>query len=338
MDPLAALTVAVLAAAGAITLFWPDRGLIWRVRRALRASERVLAEDTLKHLFDCEYQGRPGSLQSISGALAVPGNRVAEVLQRLEARELIERREGGYRLTPDGRSYALRIVRIHRLWESYLSDETGVEPARWHQEAERREHTTSLEQAEALAARMGHPRYDPHGDPIPTAGGEILPPRGRPLTALEPGRLAEIVHIEDEPEAVYAQLVAAGLHPGMRVRVLEASPERIRFEAEAEEQVLAPVLASNLSVVELSRQEEMPGPFARLSSLEPGERATVVAISSFLRPPERRRLLDLGLVPGTEVRAEIRSPAGDPTGYSIRGATIALRREQADQVQIERPA
>lgn len=336
IDPRLALLFATILLALAVGLFWPDSGLIWKLRRAFQASERVLAEDALKHLFDCEYKGRIGNLQSMSGALSVSGNRAAEVLQQLEAREWIQPVEGGYRLTSDGRNYALRIIRIHRLWERYLSDETGYDPAEWHQKAELHEHTTSDEEAEAMAVRMGHPRFDPHGDPIPTSGGDILPPHGHPLTELPTDTLAEIVHVEDEPEAIYAQLVAEGLHPGMRVRTLETSPERIRFLADAEEHVLAPVLAANLSVVTLTPDEEMAGPFERLSALELGESAKVVSISPFLRSQERRRMLDLGLIPGTEVLAEIRSPAGDPTGYRIRGAVIALRREQADQIQVER--
>ncbi|MGB5999263.1 MAG: FeoA family protein, partial [Thermoanaerobaculia bacterium] len=84
--------------------------------------------------------------------------------------------------------------------------------------------------------------------------------------------------------------------------------------------------------------ERMEGPFERLSGLDLGQQGTVVAISPVLRGPERRRMLDLGLIPGTVVTAEIRSPGGDPTGYRIRGAVIALRQEQADQIQIERVA
>ncbi|MDH3402564.1 MAG: ferrous iron transport protein A [Acidobacteriota bacterium] len=82
----------------------------------------------------------------------------------------------------------------------------------------------------------------------------------------------------------------------------------------------------------------MAGPFERLSGLAIGERGRVVALAPALRGAERRRLFDLGLIPGTEVEAELRSPGGDPTGYAIRGAVIALRREQADQVQVERLA
>jgi DtxR family Mn-dependent transcriptional regulator len=156
------------------------------------------------------------------------------------------------------------------------------------------------------------------------------------LTELEIGELAEIVHVEDEPPAVYAQLVAEGLHPGMRVRVNESTPQRIRFEADAEEHVLAPILAANLSVRTLPQDEVMAGPFEKLSALAIGDKARVVGLAPALRGVERRRMFDLGLIPGTEVSPELRSPGGDPTGYLIRGAVIALRREQADHVHVER--
>lgn len=338
IDPAIALAVGLGLAGAAVLLLWPVRGLLWRWLRGLRATERVLIEDALKHLFDFEYKERIANLQSLSGALAVSGNRAAELLRRLQEQELVSFDGDGYRLTPEGRKYALRVVRIHRLWERYLAEETGLAPDDWHTEAEIREHTISPEEADELSASLGHPRYDPHGDPIPTAGGDIAPLEGRPLTELAVGELAEIVHVEDEPDAVYAQLVAEGLYPGMRVRVNESGSQRIAFEADAEEHVLAPILAANLSVLPLPRDEEMLGPFSRLSSLDIGERARVVALSPVLRGLERRRMLDLGLIPGTEVTAEIRSPGGDPTGYRIRGAVIALRREQADQVKIEQDA
>ena len=336
MESVQALAAGIALAAALLVLFWPARGLVWRWQRARHASEKVLIEDALKHVFDSEYKGRLANLQSLSGALSTSGGGAAEILRRLEERELVTGGEGGYSLTSAGRSYALRVVRIHRLWERYLSDHTGLEPQAWHDEAELREHSTSPEEAEALSARLGDPRFDPHGDPIPTAAGEILPPQGKPLNELSAGEIGEIVHVEDEPAAIYAQLVAEGLHPGMRVRVLESTPQRIRFEADAEEHVLAPIFAANLSVQDLPQEEDMPGPFERLSELEIGASATVTGLSAQLRGPARRRLLDLGLVPGTVVRAEIRSPAGDPVGYRIRGAVIALRHDQASEVRIER--
>lgn len=335
MSPLLSLLAFLTLVAVLLFALRPRSGWVWQAVRALRASERVEMEDALKHLFDGEYKGHQCTLMSVSGALGVSPDRAAEVLERLEERELVKGAAGGYELTSEGRTYALRVVRIHRLWERYLADETGLAPEDWHKKAEKREHSTTEEEAEALAESLGHPRYDPHGDPIPTAGGDLPRPQGRPLTALAVGDLAEIVHLEDEPAAVYAQLVAEGLHPWMRVRILEVTPQRIRFEAAAEEHILAPVIAANLSVVTLAEEEGLDASVRRLADLALGERGRVVALAPGLRGPERRRFLDLGLVPGTEVEAELRSPGGDPTGYRVRGAVIALRREQAEQVEIE---
>jgi len=338
LQPLLALVGGLLVLAVLVGLFWPDRGLYWSVLRGRRASQRVLMEDALKHLYDCESKGRRGSLASISGVLDVTRNHAADLLEQLETVELVTNAEGEFEFTDDGRQYALRIIRVHRLWESYLSRKTGLDPTSWHREAEIREHTLSEAETEALSASLGNPRFDPHGDPIPTAEGEIVPPPGQPLTDLEPGAIAEIVHVEDEPEAVFAQLVAEGLYPGMRVRLLDSTPQRVRFEADAEEHVLAPVLAANLSVLELPREEEPEGPFERLSGLSVGEKAEVVSLLPGLRNAERRRMMDLGLLPGTVVEAELRGPSGDPTGYRIRGAVIALRRDQADHIRVRRSA
>ena len=142
------------------------------------------------------------------------------------------------------------------MWERYLADETGLDAREWHAHAERREHGTSDQQAEALAATLGYPRYDPHGDPIPTPSGEVPPHQGVPLTQLTPDQAAEIVHLEDEPDAVFAQIVAAGLVPGMRVRLLERTPQRLRIEADTEEVVLAPVVAANVTVLPIEQPAE----------------------------------------------------------------------------------
>ncbi|MCP3962026.1 MAG: hypothetical protein GY719_29640 [bacterium] len=334
-ESLLALTLVSAALVVAVVLFWPVRGLFWRLLRLSRSSERVRIEDALKHAHDCEYRRTPCTLHSLAGALSLSGSRAAALIARLEELRLVEEAGGSYRLTADGRSDALRVVRIHRLWERYLSDETGLDPTEWHAEADLREHSTSQQEADSLAVQMGEPRYDPHGDPIPTAEGDIAPRRGQLLSELTAGQVAEIVHIEDEPASVYAQLVAEGLYPGMRVRVVEKTPRRVRFEGDAEEHVLAPVLAANLTVIVTEEDTAAEEDSLRsLSVLELGESARVTGISALCRGLERRRLLDLGIVPGTHVAAELRSPSGDPSAFRVRGALIALRREQADLIHV----
>ncbi len=335
-DPLLSLFVACLFLTAGSFLFWPERGYFWKWRKLSRTNARVLIEDTLKHLYEAEYAHRETSVQSLAGTLEIPGNRAAELLKGAESRDLIQRTGDVVHLTSQGRNYALRIIRLHRLWERYLAEETSVKETDWHHMAEQQEHWMSEEQANALSAQMGEPSFDPHGDPIPTASGEVPPKRGQPLATLPPNEIGVIVHLEDEPDEVYAQLVAEGLYTGMQVQVTEVTPERICFWANGEESILAPVCAANISVVALPREIEKEGPFETLTSLKLGEKARVLRLSRTCRGLERRRLMDLGILPGTSIEAEMRSASGDPTAYRVRSSLIALRKEQADQIHIDR--
>ena len=344
-NPLIALGFAALVTAVVALLFWPGAGLYGRWQRARSLTTRVLREDTLKHIHKCEMEGRRPTVDSIAGALQIPPNRVAGVLEDMQESHLMMVVDGSFRLTSQGREAALHIVRAHRLWERYLADQTGFEEAEWHEKAERFEHTLPVSEVDALSARLGNPTHDPHGDPIPDAAGKFVAHGGVPLTGRTLDEPLRIVHIEDEPETVYAQLVAEGLYPGMTVRLIEASSRRIRFWANGDEHVLAPLLASNISVVPLPEAAPDVGPQVpagtaeaeeRLSALKPGQRGQVTGISPRCRGPERRRLMDLGILPGTVVAAEMASPGGDPTAYRIRDALIALREEQAQLINIAR--
>lgn len=345
-DPLWALAVGVGLALLLAALFWPERGLWPRWRRTRELTERVLTEDALKHIHKCEMKGRRPTVESLAGALQVPRDRAAQLLTEMERHGLLTSQGGELHLTAAGRDAALHIIRAHRLWERYLADQTGFGEADWHGQAERLEHTLEPAEVNELAARLGHPTHDPHGDPIPDATGRFVAHGGQPLTALPVDTPAQIVHIEDEPEVVYAQLVAEGLYPGMAVRLIETTPQRVRFWANGDEHVLAPLLAANISVVprpaeaaERREEAEARPPAMPLSALRLGEQAEVVGISPRCRGPERRRFMDLGILPGTLVTAELASPSGDPIAYCIRDALIALRKEQADLIHVvRRPA
>ncbi len=335
IEPLQALLAAGILLVFAWILFRPVAGYFWRWRQTPRLTARVLTEDMLKHIYNCEYQHQVATVESLSGALGIPRSRASDLLVRAGAGGLTASDGGSVRLTTQGRDYALRILRFHRLWEHYLAEETGVAEAEWHSEAERREHDMSSEEVELLDRQMEYPVYDPHGDPIPTKAGEIAPNRGTHLTEHPVGGAAVIVHIEDEPEPVYAQLAAEGLHVGMRIELVEVLPQRVRFWADGEEHVLAPLLADHISVAAVSDGPEAEASNDLLSGLKPGEIGRVVQLSRSCRGLERRRLMDLGILPGTLIEVEMRSPTGDPTAYRIRGSTIALRREQAGQIQIQ---
>jgi DtxR family Mn-dependent transcriptional regulator len=337
VNPVNALIMFGIAVAVLAAFFLPRYGLRARWIRARRGIQRVLIEDALKHMYDCEYKNVHCTTESIAGALLISTDEAASLLTRLSTMGLLTTSDTGVLLTAEGTSYALRVIRVHRLWERYLADETSVPPTEWHSSAEQAEHRLTVEQAEALAAQIGNPHFDPHGDPIPTPAGEIPPKKGQSLLSLKKGGFGTITHIEDEPEAVYAQLVAQGLYVGMQVILIERSNERVRFSADGEEIVLAPLLANNITVAAITDEvHRITAPPDSLSSLQVGEEAKVLTISRAMRGQQRRRLMDLGVVPGTTIRAEMRSASGDPTAYNIRGALVALRKQHAQMIFIEK--
>jgi DtxR family Mn-dependent transcriptional regulator len=337
INPWLLVLVAILAAGIGGALLWPGRGVVSRWRRAARSVERDHAEDILKHLYETEIEGTASGLQATAGATRRSVDGTAALLRQMEARGLVSIERDGIRLTDTGREMGLHVLRAHRLWESYLADETGFPETEWHGRAHELEHGLSRAEVDRLSARLKHPTHDPHGDPIPTAAGELAGARGIPLTSAPLGRALRILHLEDEPAAVYGELVDLGLQPGVTVQLLEASPRRVRLSVGGAERLLTPLAVSGVSVLPLAAGAAGEEPIGEpLDALRPGEAGRVLAVSRRCRGAERRRLLDLGILPGTILRAELRSPNGDPTAYRVRGALIALRAEQARFIQIER--
>ncbi|MCH8035285.1 MAG: metal-dependent transcriptional regulator [Bacteroidetes bacterium] len=334
VDPLTSLIIGFIIILFFVWVYLPRNGLLARLKRSKKNTHRVLIEDSLKHLYNCEYNGINCTLNSVAGNVSISADEAAKVVKKLEELELILSHERGISLTTEGRAYALRIIRTHRLWEKYLADETSVGEEDWHIAAEEIEHRITPAQADALAAQIGNPVFDPHGDPIPSAKGELPLKKGNVLNTLKEGEFARIIHIEDEPNAIYSQLVAAGLYPGMQVRMIESSKDRIKFLANGEEVVLAPLFAKNVTIIPIKNETTVKGKFKTLSSLSVGEKGTVLGISKRCRGQQRRRLMDLGVVPGTEIEAEMKSIGGDPVAYRIRGASIALRKNQADKIYL----
>ncbi|MYG81202.1 MAG: hypothetical protein F4187_05275 [Gemmatimonadetes bacterium] len=332
-DPLFALLIFFAIVALAAAVLWPASGIVARLRRLARLTERVRMEDVLKQLYKLEYDRLPATTESVAGGVQIPHSHAVRLLQRLEEKSLVSGAGERFRLTDAGRAQALHIVRTHRLWERFLADRTGTAPEEWHEQAEEREHLISASEADDLAAALGHPVYDPHGDPIPTAGGDMPVRTGIPLTSLEPGERGLITHLEDEPEEIYRELVGLGLGLMAPVERLKGEAGRVHFRTGERRYEVSSALARNITV-EPAPDVADPAWSRTLADVPPGESATVAAISPVCRGPARRRLLDLGVVPGTEVHARMQSAAGDPVAYDIRGALIALRREQAAHILV----
>ena len=324
----------VLAALAAAAVFRPGKGLLQLARRQGELRRRERFEDALKHILGRDQRAPGATLESLAGALGMAQGRALELAAQMKDRNLIHLAAGTLQLTVEGQRLALHVVRAHRLWERYLADDAGVPMARLHRAAEKAEHHLSRESADVLDAHLGHPERDPHGDPIPRADGSLEKDNAAALLDWPVAHDACVAHVEDEPDVIFQQILAAGLRPGQCIRVLENTAERLVISDGEREHRLAPVVAANIQVEAVRAEPELPAGSQRLSQLPEGETAVVVELDALCRGFPRRRLLDLGITPGTRVEAALDNTFGDPRAFRLRGTLIALRKDQADQIWV----
>jgi DtxR family Mn-dependent transcriptional regulator len=325
----------LLAAALLILTFLPRVGLLAIYKTYRAAQEREQMEDALKHLLDREHQGRQTSPESLAGTLNLQRGRIIRLIEDMEAQGLIESRGSNLSLTTEGERWAMHVVRAHRLWERYLTDEARMPLKKVHNEAHRREHLMTEAQLNELDAALGHPTRDPHGDPIPTRAGTLPKEEGMPLTAWQSEGPARIVHLEDEPALAFEQILAAGLRLGQTIRILDRSPQRILLTDGETEYRLAPAVAANVSVAALPESEIARAGAISLAELIYDQKAEIVILDDAVQGFTRRRFLDLGLTPGTVIFPELKNFFGDPRAYRVRGTLIALRKDQAAQIWVK---
>jgi len=313
----------------------PRFGLLalYRDWRGTRQREQV--EDALKHLLDREQGSRHASPESLAGTLDLPRVKTTALITSMESQGLIESRGSELHLTPEGERWAMHIVRAHRLWERYLADEARMPLEKVHNEAHRREHGQTVDQLDRMEAALGHPSHDPHGDPIPTREGKLLSDERTPLTEWQADRPARIVHLEDEPAIAYEQILATGLRLGQTIRILESTPQRYTLSDGENEYRLAPAVAVNVHVAPLPEGTVVPPGSVSLNELKHDQRAEIVMLDEAVQGFTRRRFLDLGMTPGTEIYPELGNFFGDPRGYRVRGTLIALRKDQAAQIWVK---
>jgi len=306
-------------------------GARWRAQRGvLRQRQRV--EDALKHLFEEQYRERRASLSSLGGALRLPAADVVALIGRMQTEGLVKAHGQTFSLTPEGERLALQIVRAHRLLERYFADEARLPLREVHAAAERKEHSLSATEVDQLSAALGHPTRDPHGDPIPTREGAVAPAAGTPATSWPVNASGQILHLEDEPEISFAQIVAEGLRVGQTVRIIESTPDRVVMTDGDREFRLAPAVAANVFIG--PGPTNWPARVMRLSDLTDNETAEVVGLDEACQGFSRRRLMDLGFTDGATIRPFLKTFAGDPRAYQVRGTLIALRNDQASQVLV----
>jgi DtxR family Mn-dependent transcriptional regulator len=179
-------------------------------------------QDYLKAIYELEHEHGAASTTALSEKLGVAPASVTGMLQRLGSVQhplVIYHKHQGTILSPEGRLAALEVIRHHRLIESYLVQALGYSWDEVHEEACRLEHVISENFEARIAAALGDPERDPHGEPIPRADLSLPDDPSQPLSSLRPPQKGTILRVSAENPALLRHLESLGLVPGIKFSV-----------------------------------------------------------------------------------------------------------------------
>jgi DtxR family Mn-dependent transcriptional regulator len=178
-------------------------------------------DDYLKTIYHhTEWQDQQITPSQLASVLGLAPSSVTEMVQKLAAQGLVAHRPyGPVALTPSGQRRAAAVVRRHRLVETWLVQEFGYGWDEVHDEAEVLEHALSDRLLEGIDARLGHPRFDPHGDAIPDAAGEVHREPFVLLAHAPVGHSGRVLRVSDRDPELLRALVDAGVDVGHTVEV-----------------------------------------------------------------------------------------------------------------------
>jgi DtxR family Mn-dependent transcriptional regulator len=178
-------------------------------------------EDYLKAIYAIASRGDTATTSALAEALAVQPSSVTGMMKRLAEQGLVAHVPyRGVTLSELGRTEALRVIRRHRILETYLTEALGYAWEEVHDEAERLEHAASDRLIEAMAEALDDPSHDPHGAPIPTASGTIARSLFPSLGETELDVLVEVRSVRDKEADELRAMEALGLRPGVEVSVV----------------------------------------------------------------------------------------------------------------------
>lgn len=187
----------------------------------------ISIQDYLKNIYELTENGETASTNALAKKLNIRAPSVTGMIQKLASAKpaLVEyEKHQGVTLTEEGRKAALEVIRHHRLLEAWLVQTLGYSWDEVHEEAERLEHVISEDFEQRIAAAMGHPVRDPHGEPIPSVDLRMPLDDSTPLSALRPPQTAIIQRVKASDAELLRYLEGLGLVPGTQIEVRDYSP------------------------------------------------------------------------------------------------------------------
>lgn len=192
----------------------------------MEQSLTVSIQDYLKNIYELTENGEAASTNTLAKRLNISAPSVTGMVQKLASASpalVMYKKHQGVTLTREGKKAALEVIRHHRLLETWLVQTLGYSWDEVHEEAERLEHVISEEFEQRIAAAMGHPLRDPHGELIPTADLKMPPEESTPLSALRPKQTAKVKCVKNADAQLLRHLENLGLVPGAQIKITDYS-------------------------------------------------------------------------------------------------------------------
>lgn len=306
-----------------------------------------------------EKEINPVPLSYLAESLSISSVSVNEMCRKMQDHDLIDYQPyKGASLTAKGNQEALQILRRHRLWEVFLVKKLKFSFSEAHQMADDLEHATSKELADHLDAYLGNPVVNPEGKEIPQGDGTMTEVPSIPLSSLSIGDRG--VCLLDEVEGnIRDYLVQSGCGSGSEVEVAGKTEQLILLLVNDKYISISKQIAENVAVIkkertvvsenkllppnrktDVNKEKEVMSIVEKtnikqqtLDKLKIGQKGTIVSLEG--KGPIKQRMMDMGLVPGSEVEIIRVAPLGDPIELKIKGYNLSLRRNEAKAVRVE---
>lgn len=214
----------------------------------------VTEENYLKAIYSLVHAGELRvSNQLLAEKLGINPASVTDMLRRLDEKRMIDyNRTDGAKLTKEGFRFASKVVRKHRLWETFLVEKMNFTWDEVHEVAEQLEHIQSDKLLDELDKLLGYPKFDPHGDPIPDKTGKLPVIKSRPLAEAETGRKMKVINVVDNSPAFlkYLDKQNIGLNDMITVKEIQDFDKSVLVELKGKKEVYLSAEAAKKIFVE----------------------------------------------------------------------------------------
>ncbi len=298
---------------------------------------------------------RPVPLSSLAESLDVTTVSVNEMCRKLQDQGLLVYRPyKGAALTIEGNALANAVLRRHRLWEVFLVEKLGFDYETAHRAACNLEHVSPNLVINRLDQFLGFPKTNPIGDPIPQLDGRMPDFVSLPLASLPVGMKGILIRCdlaEDQRQFLFEN----GISTGVILTVMASGEANLMLQTAKGRRITISRDLADFLLVRVQEDVSTQNGFVKqndilevnsmalnqktdikqipLSKLKSGQRAVVVRVGGAKQV--KRRMMDMGMVPGSEVKVIRVAPFGDPVEFSVKGYSLSLRKSEAEQIQVE---